>query len=280
MSNPLIKLAHEMEESMEGEAIMVLDQVNKVECDTIPFGLPGIDELTGIGGIPRGRITEIFGPEGCGKTSLCLHAISQANKMGLAIGYIDSEHALSIKRIEALGIDKSKFILSQPSFGEQALEIAEMMIRSEKIAMIVIDSVAALTPKAEMDKDFGEATMGSQARLMSQAMRKLVGITGKNNIALVFTNQIRAKLGSFFPENTTTGGNALKFYASLRIKLSRIGSMQDQNGTKLASRYKMSIVKNKLAVPFREIEYCVDGKGVYVSDKKGMRVKEEQIEEE
>lgn len=271
-TNPLIKLAEIIEEETVGGSAIVLDQLTKTDVDTIPTGIPEVDEITGIGGVPRGRMTEIYGNEGTGKTSFCLHMIAEANKRGICAGIVDSEHALSIKRMEIMGIDKSKVLLSQPDYGEQALEITEVMIRSGKLGIVVVDSVAALTPKTEIDKDMGEATMGSQARLMSQAMRKLVAVTAKENVALVFTNQIRSKLGTWGSPDVTTGGNALKFYCSLRLSLKRIGSLQDSKGSKLASRYKITVVKNKLAVPYRETEYCVGEKGIYILQKKGNKI--------
>lgn len=271
-TNPLTKLAEIIEEETVGGSAIVLDQLTKTDVDTIPTGILEVDEITGIGGVPRGRMTEIYGNEGTGKTSFCLHMIAEANKKGISAGIVDSEHALSIKRMEIMGIDKSKVLLSQPDYGEQALEITEVMIRSGKLGIVIVDSVAALTPKAEIDKDMGEATMGSQARLMSQAMRKLVAVTAKENVALVFTNQIRSKLGTWGSPDVTTGGNALKFYCSLRLSLKRIGSLQDSKGSKLASRYKITVVKNKLAVPYRETEYCVGEKGIYILQKKGNKI--------
>lgn len=264
MNNPLIRVIKDIESSIEKGAAVILDSVEKVECDVIPTGIEKFDSIIGIGGFPRGRITEIYGLEGSGKTTFCLHAIAQANKMGMKAGIIDTEHAIDIHRAETIGIERSKVILAQPKNGEEALQIAEMMIISGEIAIVVIDSVAALTPKNEIDKDFGDAPMGSQARLMGQGMRKLVAINGRNNVALIFTNQLRAKLGGFFPSDTTTGGNALKYYSSLRIQLKRMGQTEDPFGHKLASKYKAYIVKNKLAVPFKDMEYCVGAEGIYI----------------
>ena len=267
--NELIKLSKEIDESVDEEgSAMVLSEIPKIDVDVISTGVKAIDEAMGIGGIPRGRITEIWGDEAVGKTTLCLHLMKQANILGLGCGFVDSEHALSMDRLENMGVDRSKTILSQPSNGEQALEIMEILIVSDKVGLVICDSVAALTPKAELDKDFGEATMGSQARLMSQAMRKLVAITGKHKVAVVFTNQTRAKLGTFFPEKTTTGGNALKFYASMRIKLARSGSIQNKEGSRLEGKYKMTIVKNKLAIPYKEVEYRIGLNGIYVKESK------------
>ena len=247
---------------------MMLNDVTHKRVDVIPTGIGAIDLAMGIGGVPRGKITEIWGDEGTGKTQLCLHLLHQSNIMGLRAAFVDSEHALSFERLEQIGIDPSRIIISQPSFGEQALEIIEMIVRSKKVELVICDSVAALTPKSEIDKDMGDAPMGSQARMMSQAMRKLVAIIAKGNVAMVFTNQTRAKLGTFYPEKTTTGGNALKFYASMRIKLHRIGSVQDKNGSRLAGKYKLTVVKNKLAVPYREAEYYIGTQGIYVKEQK------------
>lgn len=269
MSNPLSSLSKTIIESTDEEgSAMVLSEMIKIDCDVIPTGVTKIDETLGIGGVPRGRITEIWGDEAVGKTTLCLHLMNQCTRMDMGAAFVDSEHALSLKRLEQIGVNKEKVIISQPSYGEQALEIIEILIRSKKVGLVICDSVAALTPKAEIDKDMGEATMGSQARLMSQAMRKLVAITSKENVALVFTNQTRAKLGTFFPEKTTTGGNALKFYASMRIKLTRSGSIQDKDGRKMEGKYKLTVIKNKLAVPYTEIEYRIGSSGIYIKDKK------------
>jgi recombination protein RecA len=266
--NELMKLTKIIDEGTEEGSAMLLSEMPKIDCDIIPTGVAQIDEAMGIGGIPRGRITEIWGDEAVGKTTLCLHLMAQANILGLGCGFVDSEHALSIERLKRLNVKEDKTILSQPSNGEQALEIMEMMIMSDKIQLVICDSVAALTPKAEIDKDFGEATMGSHARLMSQAMRKLVAITGKHNVAVVFTNQTRSKLGTFFPEKTTTGGNALKFYASMRIKLARSGSIENKEGSRLEGKYKLTIIKNKLSIPYREVEYRIGLDGFYIKDKK------------
>lgn len=270
MANPLSSLSKDIIETTEEEgAAMVLSEITKsADCDVIPTGVQRIDEAFGVGGIPRGRITEIWGDEAVGKTTLCLHLLNQCTKLGMSAGFVDSEHALSLKRMEQIGVDKEKIILSQPSYGEQALEIMEMMIRSKKVGLVICDSVAALTPKSEIDKDMGDAPMGGHARLMSQAMRKLVAITAKENVALVFTNQTRDKLGTFFPTKTTTGGNALKFYASMRIKLIRSGSIQAKDCTRLEGKYKLTVIKNKLAVPYTEVEYRIGPSGLFVKDKK------------
>lgn len=184
-------------------SVMVLGQDNHIKVDVIPTSVELIDTAIGAGGIPRGRITEIFGKEGTGKTTVCLHAIATANKQGMKAGFIDAEHALDTKRMQAIGVDFDKVVISQPNSGEEALEICEMMVRSGEFGIIVVDSVAALTPQAEIDKDMGDSVMGVHARLMSQAMRKLVAPVAKHNVALMFTNQTRAKLGSFIPGEAT-----------------------------------------------------------------------------
>lgn len=268
MTNPLTKLVKDIEEGTEEGAVMVMDAVTKTNPDIIPTGIKALDEILGIGGIPLGKITEIFGDSGTGKTTICLHLIKQCTLQGLSAGFVDFENAISYARIEKMGIDKSKVLISQPDTGEQGLEIIEMMIRSKRVSLVICDSVAAMTPKSEIDKDFGDAPMGSHARLMSQAMRKLIAIVGKYNVALVFTNQIRAKLGTFFPEKTTTGGNAMKFYSSVRMELKRVGSVEDGKGNKLAGKYKAVMIKNRFAVPYKDAEYYINETGIYTKEKK------------
>jgi recombination protein RecA len=236
-------------------AVMLLGQVGQTGVDAISTGSILIDQAIGIGGFPLGRIVEIFGPEASGKTTLALHAIAQAQKRGGICAFIDAEHALDPSYASKVGINIDDLIISQPDYGEQALDIAEMLIRSGAVDVIVIDSVAALVPKAELEGEMGDSHMGLQARLMSQALRKLTPVVHKSKTVLIFINQIRQNIGAmpFAPKETTTGGNALKFYASLRLDVRRIASLK-KNEVQFGNRIAVRVVKNKMAPPFRRVE--------------------------
>jgi recombination protein RecA len=238
-------------------AVMRMGEQPRVPIGAIPSGSIALDAALGIGGVPRGRIVEIYGPEASGKTSLALHVIANAQRTGGLAAFIDAEHALDSDYAGRLGVNLDELLISQPDYGEQALEIAETLIRSGSVDVIVIDSVAALVPRAELEGDMGDAQMGLQARLMSQALRKLAGIVSKSNTCLVFINQIREKIGVIFgnPE-TTTGGRALKFYASVRIDIRRTSSIK-QGDEVIGSRTKAKVAKNKVAVPFKVAEFDI-----------------------
>lgn len=238
-------------------AIMRLGEASHLEVDAIPTGSLALDIALGVGGIPRGRVTEIYGPESSGKTTLCQHVIAEAQRAGGTCAFIDMEHALDPVYAATCGVDTQNLFIAQPDTGEQALEIAEMLIRSGTMDVVVVDSVAALVPRAEIEGEMGDAHMGRMARLMSQALRKLSGAIKQTNTAMIFTNQLREKIGVMFgnPE-TTTGGKALKFYSSIRLDIRRIQSLKQQ-GHVIGSRVRVRVKKNKVAPPFREAEFDI-----------------------
>jgi recombination protein RecA len=243
-----------MEKQFGKGSVLRLGSRNTLPVSTISSGSISLDNALGVGGFPRGRVVEIFGPESSGKTTLALHVIAEANRMGGAAAFIDAEHALDPRYAKNLGVDVDNLIVSQPDYGEQALEITGGLVSSGAIDVVVIDSVAALVPKAELEGEMGESHMGLHARLMSQALRKLTGTVARTNTLLIFINQIREKIGVMFgnPE-TTTGGRALKFYSSVRIEVRRASAIKDGD-TVVGNRTKIKVVKNKVAAPFRDVE--------------------------
>lgn len=238
-------------------SVMKLGQRDVVEIDAIPTGSLGLDIALGIGGLPKGRIIEVYGPESSGKTTLALHCIAESQKRGGICAFVDAEHALDPVYARKLGVDIDNLLISQPDAGEQALEIADTLVRSGAVDVLVVDSVAALTPRAELEGEMGDSLPGLQARLMSQAMRKLAGSISRTNCMVIFINQIRMKIGVMFgsPE-TTTGGNALKFYASVRLDIRRTGAIKDRDEV-VGNQTRVKVVKNKVAAPFKQVEFDI-----------------------